>query len=45
MIRTDAFIMDINTKNDPSIYINKGGIGDDKDIIDSLTVFERGFYN
>ena len=40
--KTDAFIMDINTKNDSiHIYINKGGIGDAKDIIDSLTVLQR----
>ena len=42
--KTDAFIMDINTKNDSiHIYINKGGIGDAKDIIDSLTVL-KGTY-
>lgn len=42
--KTDAFIMDINTNNDSiEIYINKGGMGDDADIIDSLTVL-RGTY-
>jgi len=41
---TDAFILDINTDNDSVyIYINKGGIGDNKDIIDSLTVL-KGIY-
>jgi hypothetical protein len=42
--RTDAFVMDINTTNDSiHIYINKGGIGDEADIIDSLTVL-KGTY-
>ena len=40
-----AFIIDINTKDDSvSLYINKGGIGDEKDIIDSSTVL-KGIYN
>lgn len=34
-----AFIMNLNAKNDSiGIYINKGGVGDEPDIIDSLTV-------
>ncbi len=38
---TDAFVLNINAKNDSiSIYINKGGIGDEPDIIDSLTVLK-----
>jgi hypothetical protein len=41
---TDAFILKIDTKNDSAdLYINKGGIGDDPDIIDRATVF-RGVY-
>ena len=37
-------LWNINTKNDSiHIYINKGGIGDAKDIIDSLTVL-KGTY-
>jgi hypothetical protein len=42
--QTDAFILNLNATNDSiSIYINKGGIGDAPDIIDSLTVLE-GIY-
>ena len=42
--KTDAFILDIDAKNDSiHISINKGGIGDGKDIIDSLTVL-KGTY-
>jgi hypothetical protein len=42
--QTDAFVMDIKSKNDSiNLYINSGGIGDDKDIIDSLTVL-KGVY-
>ncbi len=41
---TSAFIMTIKNKNDSiAIYINSGGIGDDKDIIDSTTVL-KGIY-
>ena len=36
---TDAFVMKLNPANDSiSIFINKGGIGDGADILDSLTV-------
>lgn len=39
-----AFIMDINTSNDSMLlYLNKGGIGDDADIIDTMTVL-KGVY-
>ena len=38
---TDAFILDLNPKNDSlKIYINKGGTGDNKDIIDSASVLK-----
>lgn len=38
---TDAFILKINTRNDSiGMYINKGGIGDGPDIIDSATALE-----
>lgn len=41
---TDAFIMRINNHNDSiGLYINKGGIGDDPDIIDSTTAL-KGVY-
>ena len=40
----DAFILDLGTTDDSiAIYINKGGIGDRPDIIDSLTVL-KGIY-
>ncbi|HEX8331814.1 MAG TPA: hypothetical protein VF622_04285 [Segetibacter sp.] len=43
--KADAFIIDVNTKNDSvRIFINKGGIGDEKDIIDSSTVL-KGIYS
>jgi len=43
--KTDAFVMNIGAKNDSiAIYINKGGIGDDNDIIDSLSVL-KGTYS
>lgn len=39
--QTDAFMLDINTSNDSiQLYLNKGGIGDDADIIDSMTVLK-----
>lgn len=39
--KTDAFILKINSHNDSiGLYINKGGIGDDPDIIDSVTALE-----
>lgn len=42
--KTDAFVFDLNSKNDSiAIYINHGGIGDQKDIIDSTTVL-KGIY-
>jgi hypothetical protein len=42
--KTDAYILDLNPANDSiAIYINKGGIGDGPDIIDSLTVL-KGVY-
>ena len=42
--KTDAFVLDINNKNDSlAIYINQNGIGDQKDIIDSTTVL-KGIY-
>lgn len=38
---TDAFVMALNPTNDAiSLFINKGGIGDQADILDSLTVLE-----
>jgi hypothetical protein len=41
---TDAFVMKLNPSNDSiSVYINKGGIGDGADILDSLTVL-KGIY-
>lgn len=41
---TNAFVMNLNPQNDSiHLYINKGGIGDDRDILDSLTVF-KGIY-
>lgn len=41
----DAFVLKINDHNDSvSIYINKGGIGDDPDIIDSSSVL-TGVYS
>jgi hypothetical protein len=40
----DAFILNLDNENDSiAIYINKGGTGDDPDIIDSLTVL-KGTY-
>jgi hypothetical protein len=40
----DAFILNLNNHNDSfSLYINKGGAGDDPDIIDSATVL-KGVY-
>jgi hypothetical protein len=42
--KTDAFLLHIHTGNDSvALYVNKGGIGDDPDIIDSLTVL-KGTY-
>jgi ABC-type proline/glycine betaine transport system permease subunit len=42
--QTDAFMLKLNTKNDSvRLYINKGGIGDAPDIIDTATVF-KGIY-
>jgi hypothetical protein len=42
--KTSAFILNLNTKNDSiTLYINKGGIGDDSDIIDSASVL-KGTY-
>jgi hypothetical protein len=42
--RTEAFLLKINTKNDSiALYINKGGTGDNSDIIDSLNVL-KGIY-
>lgn len=41
---TDAFILNLNTANDSIfLYINKGGIGDDADIIDHETML-KGTY-
>ena len=43
-LRTDAFIFKINTHNDSvRLFINKGGIGDDPDIIDTATTL-KGIY-
>ena len=42
---TSAYILELENKNDSiRIYLNKGGIGDDPDIIDSLSVL-RGIYS
>ncbi len=42
--KTEAFVLRINAQNDSMrLYINKGGIGDDPDIIDSATVL-KGIY-
>ena len=42
--KTDAFMLKLNTHNDSiAVYINKGGIGDDPDIIDSTTAL-KGVY-
>jgi hypothetical protein len=42
--RVEAFILNINTRNDSiNLYLNKGGLGDDADIIDSTTVL-NGVY-
>jgi hypothetical protein len=42
--KTDAFVVNLNPKSDSiQLYINKGGIGDGRDILDSLTVF-KGVY-
>jgi len=42
--KTDAFLLKINTHNDSiGLYINKGGIGDDPDIIDTTTAM-KGIY-
>lgn len=42
---TAAFILSINSRNDSmAVYINKGGIGDEVDIIDSVTVL-KGVYS
>ena len=39
--KTEAFILKINSQNDSiALYINKGGIGDDPDIIDSATALK-----
>lgn len=39
--KTDAFILTLNPHNDSiALYINKGGIGDDPDIIDSASVLK-----
>lgn len=39
--KTEAFILKINSQNDSiALYINKGGIGDDPDIIDSATAIK-----
>lgn len=41
---TDAFVINLAPQdNSIAIYLNKGGIGDDKDIIDSATVI-KGIY-
>ena len=41
---TDAFILNIETRNNSlGLYINKGGIGDSPDIIDSATAL-KGIY-
>jgi hypothetical protein len=42
--KTDAFVVNLNPQNDSlQLYINKGGIGDNPDILDSLTVL-KGVY-
>jgi len=42
--KKEAFILKINTHNDSiGVYINKGGIGDNPDIIDSVTAL-KGVY-
>lgn len=42
--KTDAYVMKLSPDNDSiSLYINKGGIGDDPDVLDSLTVL-KGVY-
>ncbi|MGZ3930852.1 MAG: hypothetical protein ACXVP0_05650 [Bacteroidia bacterium] len=42
--RTDAYIMKLGTKDDSiKIYINKGGVGDDADVIDYSTAL-KGTY-
>jgi hypothetical protein len=42
--KTDAFVANVNSKNDSiTLYINKGGTGDEADILDSLTVL-NGVY-
>jgi hypothetical protein len=42
--KTDAFVAKFNSKNDSiTLYINKGGTGDEADILDSLTVL-NGVY-
>lgn len=42
--KTDAFILKLNSKNDSlQLYINKGGIGDNPDIIDSASVLKGAF--
>lgn len=44
-LKTEAFILKLNAHNDSmNLYINKGGIGDGPDIIDSATVL-KGIYN
>jgi hypothetical protein len=41
---TEAFVLNINTRNDSvGLYLNKGGIGDGPDIIDSATAL-KGLY-
>jgi len=41
---TDAFVLHLNPKNDSiAIYINKGGAGDQPDVLDSTTVL-KGVY-
>lgn len=41
---TEAFILKINTRNDSiGLYLNEGGAGDERDIIDSATAL-RGIY-
>jgi hypothetical protein len=42
--KTSAFVLEINENNDSlKIYLNKGGFGDDADVIDSSSVL-KGIY-
>ncbi|MBL7711744.1 MAG: hypothetical protein JNL13_04745 [Chitinophagaceae bacterium] len=42
--KTEAFILNITATNDSiSLYLNKGGLGDDPDIIDSASAL-KGIY-